>query len=221
MSRRGDARAGVRILDVPPPEAPRDGSVTTRQAAAVTLPRSELDRVWNAEHLERLAATYWRFLTRVTLGLVRVLYTPDARELVLLRRPLTLLRFRAPEYELAEDRGTVTWPITGGLLVLPSGRDRGHLRLSVRHPKTADPEGTTTLTVTSEVASFHPLLAGRGRAAGVGRHVYRLTQLQLHVVVTHAFLRSLARLDLVRSRVGALAPPADHPREAVSRLARR
>ena len=33
-----------------------------------------------------------------------------------------------------------------------------------------------------------------------------MTQSVLHVLVTHAFLRSLANLDLAQSKVGSLAP---------------
>jgi hypothetical protein len=35
--------------------------------------------------------------------------------------------------------------------------------------------------------------------------VYMATQAFVHVLVTHAFLRSLAKLDLAESKVGALA----------------
>ena len=45
-----------------------DGSVTSKQVADVTLPRSELERIWNTEYLERLAATYWHFLTTISPG---------------------------------------------------------------------------------------------------------------------------------------------------------
>ena len=190
--------------------------MTTRQAAEVTLPRAELDRIWNAEYLERLAATYWRFLTRISLGLLRVLYSEDAREIVLLRRPLVLLRFSAPEYEMAEDRGTVTWRIDSGVLVRPSGRGQGYLRISVRRTEETehdDGSDVTTGTVTSEVANFYPFIAGWGWFSRIGRHLYRVTQLRIHVIVTHAFLRSLARLDLVRSRVGTFAPARDSTEE--------
>ena len=70
-----------------------------------------------------------------------MLYTDDSREVVLLTRPFVLLRFRKPEYEIEADGGTVTWPIDKGLLVAPSGRGRGYLRLSVRRP--ADDDGTS------------------------------------------------------------------------------
>ena len=98
----------------------------------MTLPREELDRIWTAEYLERLARTYWRFLTRVSLGILRVLYTDDAREVVVFRRPFVLLRFRKPEYEIQPDGGVVTWPIEKGLLVAPSGRGKGYLQADRR-----------------------------------------------------------------------------------------
>ena len=146
IGRRRQARARVRIVEVPGSEAPPDGSVTTKQAAEVTLPRSELDRIWNAEYLERLAATYWRFLTRVSLGLLRVLYTDDTREIVLLGRPFVLLRFLAPEYEMAPDRGTVTWRIDEGVLVQPAGRGKGYLRISVERLRDRDEERSGEIT---------------------------------------------------------------------------
>lgn len=207
---------------MPESTAPPDGSVTTRQAAEVTLPRSEIDRIWNAEYLERLAATYWRFLTRVSLGLLRVLYAPDAREIALIGRPFVLLRFYAPEYEMAPDRGTVTWRIRDGVLVQPSGRGKGYLRISVQRSFDQNGSDEITGTVTCEVANFYPLVAGWGWFRRIGRHLYRVTQLRIHVIMTHAFLRSLARLDLVPSRVGTFAPtrlPLEE-REAATRPAR-
>jgi hypothetical protein len=173
----------------------------------VTLPRTELDRIWTPEYLERLAATYWRFITRFSLGLLRVRYTRDTREVVLLGRPLVLLRFRKPEYHIEPGGGIVTWPIDRGLLVAPSGRGRGYLRLSVRRPSDDDRGGDlVTVTISSEVVNFYPMLAGWGWFLRIGRLIYNETQLRVHVVVTHAFLRSLANLDLMESKVGELAP---------------
>src|SRR5919197_751050 len=100
IARRREARARVKIVDTPVAEATEEGSVTSRQVAEVTLPRAELDRLWSPEYLERLARTYWRFLTRISLGLIRVLYTATSREVVLLGRPLRLITFRAPDYDL-------------------------------------------------------------------------------------------------------------------------
>jgi hypothetical protein len=198
----------VKILDVPESGAPPDGSVTTRQEAEVTLPRSELDRIWSPEYLERLARTYWRFLTRVSLGLLRVLYSEEGREIAVIGRPFVLLTFDTPEYETDGDCGTVTWRIKKGLLVAPSGRTKGYLRLTVKRPPADGEEhpGTELITgtVTSEVANFYPLIAGWGWFSRIGRGLYRITQLRIHIIVTHAFLRSLARLDLAPSVVGAL-----------------
>ena len=202
----------MRVHEPPLSLAAPDGAVTTRQIADVSLPRAELDRIWTPEYLERLARTYWRFLERVSLGLLRVLYTPSSREIVVVRRPLVLLRFRAPEYDIAPDQGTVTWRIDRGLLVIPRGRGKGFLRISVRRAEDrAAPGGRETVTVSSEVANFYPMIAGSGWFSRVGRVIYRATQLRLHVIVTNAFLRSLARLDLVPSVVGALAPGPEPP----------
>jgi hypothetical protein len=52
-----------------------------------------------------------------------------------------------------------------------------------------------------EVANFYPSIA-----SGLSRRLYNATQSRIHVILTHGFLRSLARLDLAESRVGRLAP---------------
>ena len=60
--------------------------------------------------------------------------------------------------------------------------------------------------------------------------VYEATQSSIHVLVTHAFLRSLATLELADSKVGRLAPseeptgeeqPSRAAPEPLSRSARR
>ena len=176
------------------------GAMRSVQAADLELPEEALRELWSPVHLERLARTYWRFLSRVTLGLIRVLYTPGERYVVLLGRPLKLLTFAAPEYELEADHGIVRWRIAGGLLVARSGRGAGgHLQIEVRRlPATR--AGGGRLHIEVEVANFHPAIA-----SGLGRRVYNATQARIHVLVTHRFLRSLARLDLDESRVGLLA----------------
>jgi hypothetical protein len=211
LERHRRARARVQILPVPRCQYAPDGGVASTQAAEVTLPRWELERIWSPENLERLARTYWAFLTRFFLGLLRVVYGPASREVVLLARPFVLLRFGEPEYDMEADRGTVTWPIENGLLVAPAGRGRGYLRLSVSRPPSADGDREVTATVSSEVVSFYPLLAGWGWFSRIGRFVYEQTQLRVHVLVTHAFLRSLANLELEPSVVGALLPAASTP----------
>jgi hypothetical protein len=197
----------VRLLEPPRSGHAPDGSVTSRQTADVTLPSAELERLWTPEYLERLARTYWRFLSRVSLGILRVLYTETSREIAVLTRPLVLIRFFAPEYEVSADSASVTWRIDRGLLVAKRGRGKGHLRVSVRR------HGPDRVTVSSEVASFHPRIAGSGWFSRIGRALYRVTQLRLHVIVTNAFLLSLARLDLEPSVVGRLSPgPTPTPR---------
>ena len=202
---RRRARARVRVVRQPESGSSADGSVTTRQCAELTLSRVELERMWRPENLERLAATYWRYLGRISLGLLRMAYTPGSRELVVIGRPLVLLSFAAPRYELGSYEASVTYDMRGGLLVSPR-RDggQGRLRISVARPERAVGEAVT-LTVTSEVANFYPLIAGWGFGSRAGRLIYRLTQLRLHVLVTHGFMRSLAKLSLAPSYVGALS----------------
>jgi hypothetical protein len=176
------------------------GAMRSVQSADVLLSERALSELWSPENLERLARTYWRFLTRVTLGLVRVRYTAGERFVVLLFRPLTLLAFSAPEYELERDHGVVRWRIVRGLLVARAGREsKGHLQIDVRRVRG---EGATVarLHVEVEVANFHPAIA-----SGLSLRLYNATQARIHVFVTHGFLRSLARLRLAESRVGRLA----------------
>jgi hypothetical protein len=206
LSRRREIRARVQIIETPSGTQAPDGSVTTRQVAAVTMARAELEPIWNAEYLERLARSYWSFLTRVSLGVLRVLYKPDTRDIVVFRRPFTLLSFHAPDYEIEPGRGEVTWRIRKGLLVAPMGRGKGFLRLTVERvpPAAGDSGRYVNLVVSSEVANFYPTIRGWGWFSAIGQYLYRYTQLAAHVVITNAFLRSLARLDFEPSVVGAL-----------------
>jgi hypothetical protein len=185
------------------------GAMRSVQAATVRLPEAQLRKLWTPMHLERLARTYWRFITRVTLGLVRVLYSESERSVVLLVRPLKLLTFDAPEYEMDGDRGLVRWRIKRGLLVARSGRGgHGHLQIDVRRlPDTKAGEARVHIEI--EVANFHPAIA-----FGLGRRIYNATQAKVHLFVTNGFLRSLARLDLAESRVGRLVPTEPSPEES-------
>lgn len=181
-----------------------DGAVHSVQSAKLTLDEGDLERIWTPANLENLARTYWRFLSRVTLGIIRVVYDANHRSVVLLGRPFTLLRFEAPEYTIEDGHGGVRWPIQDGLLVARAGRHSGFLAVDVRRaPSRAD--GRVELIVEVEVANFYPSIA-----AGFSTPVYEMTQSVIHVLVTHAFLRSLAKLDLAESRIGMLAdsPPA-------------
>ena len=207
LARRRYALARVKIVKVPESADSEDGAVTTKQTAEVTLPRQELDRIWSPEYLERLARTYWRFLSRVSLGILRVLYTENAREIAVFTRPFVLLRFHKPEYEIGDNCGVVTWPIEKGVLVQRRGRGKGFLRISVFRFPERESGDTAVAEVSSEVANFYPTIAGRGKFARIGRTIYRMTQFRIHIIITHAFLRSLARMDLEESKVGALRQP--------------
>jgi hypothetical protein len=172
--------------------------VRSVQSAQLTMAPADLERIWSDAHLENLARTYWRFLSRVTLGLIRVVYSDDTRSVVLLARPLTLLRFEKPRYTIEEGHRAVKWGIRDGLLVTSNGRSCGFLALDVRR-RPDDPDGRAKLLIEVEVANFYPSIAAR-----FSTPVYEMTQSVVHVLVTHAFLRSLAKLDLATSKVGAL-----------------
>ncbi len=202
--------ARVKLIKSPESRWEPGGPVTSKQEAEVTLPRQEFERVWNPEYLERLARTYWRWLSKISLGLLRVVYTPTTRRIVFLTPPFTLLRFEAPEYETNPDCGVVTWRIDRGLLVAPPGRGKGFLRITVTRAPDADADEVTA-RVSSEVANFYPALGGWGWFAKMGANIYRSTQLKIHVIVTNGFLRSLARLDLVPSKVGQLRTEIERP----------
>ncbi|HEY2259590.1 MAG TPA: hypothetical protein VGH45_07740 [Solirubrobacteraceae bacterium] len=177
----------------------RDGAVRSVQSAELTMDPCELQRLWNPANLENLGRTYWRFLSRVTLGLIRVKYGEHSRSVVFLGRPLTLLRFDAPEYVVDGVHGAIRWRIRDGLLVARSGRGSGYLALDVRcAPIEAD--GRAKVRIEVEVANFYPAIA-----VGFSAPVYKMTQAAIHILVTHAFLRSLAKLQLAESKIGRLA----------------
>lgn len=196
-----------------------DGAVRSIQAARLTLSRGDMERLWRPANLENLGRTYWRFLSRVTLGLIRVVYGEDERSVVLIARPLTLLRFEAPEYLLEPCHGRISWRIRDGLLVARSGHGSGWLSFDVTceaaegEPSSPAAHGgasdTVSIEIEAEVANFYPAIA-----VGFSTPVYEATQSAIHVLVTHAFLRSLAKLDLAPSKVGRFAVPRPGVRAA-------
>ena len=203
MRRRG--RLPARAVIVSPRKSTivaRDGAVYSVQSAELTVSPADLDRLWIPSNLENLGRTYWRFLSRVTLGLIRVVYGENERSVVLLARPLTLLRFETPEYVLDGDHGNIRWRIRDGLLVTRRGRGCGYLALDVRRELNAKANGRVKVRIEVEVANFYPAIA-----ASFSTPVYEATQSSIHVLVTHAFLRSLATLDLAESKVGVFATP--------------
>jgi hypothetical protein len=210
LSRATERRVANAMIADPEQHTVMDegGAVRSIQAANLDVPEEHLDELWAPMHLERLARTYWRYLTRVTLGLIRVHYTEGERSVVFIGRRLTLLRFRAPEYRFSPRRGIVRWRIVDGLLV--ARRDEGFLEIDVRRLPGERP-GYARVHVEVEVANFYPAIA-----TWVARWFYRETQSRIHVMVTHGYLRSLAKRELERSAVGRFdsqppARPADRP----------
>ena len=142
-----------------------------------------------------------------TLGLIRVaLHRSASASSCCCTRPFVLLRFQAPEYEMDErprrralaDRARPA----GG-----RGADAtatATSQIDVRAARAGDADGLAVVRVEVEVANFYPTIASAPRAP-----VYTHTQSRIHVIVTHGFLRSLARLDLAESRVGRFAPAGD------------
>jgi hypothetical protein len=183
------------------------GAMRSVQAADLLMAPDALAQIWFPANLERLARTYWRFLTRVTLGLIQVRYSETERSIVLLARPFKLLTFHAPEYEMSASHGLVRWRIARGVLVSRRGRDGGgYLQIDVRrdpakagHADAGNPDESSAraqLHVEVEVANFYPSISSR-----LSRRFYGATQSRIHVIISNAFLRSLARLDLAESRV--------------------
>ena len=136
----------------------------------------------------------------MTLGIIRVTYTDEERAVVVIGRPFVLLRFHAPEYDISGDRGIVQWRIQDGLLV--SKRNEGYLEIDVRRME-SDRQGYARVHVEVEVANFYPAIA-----TWVARWVYVQTQSRIHVLVTHGFLRSLAKTRSSRSPRSGATPTA-------------
>jgi hypothetical protein len=196
LNRRQERRIADTVIADPEQHTTmdRDGAVRSIQAANVEMPLERLDALWSPMHLERLARTYWKFLSRVTLGLIRVHYSEDERAVVFITRPFVLLRFHPPDYELSANRGIVRWRIRDGLLVAKP--DQGYLEIDVRRMP-SDRPGYGRVHIEVEVSNFYPALAHF-----FARWFYANTQSRIHVLVTHGFLRSLARLELEESAIG-------------------
>jgi hypothetical protein len=172
--------------------------VRSVQAADLILPTDALDAIWDPTHLERLARTYWRWLSRATGGVVQVDYQEHGRQVKALGL-IPLLTFKEPEYEMSADRGIVRWRIERGVLVAKAGRGgAGYLEIDVKRQESKDYPGSSICHVEVEVANFYPAIAST-----ISRWLYENTQSRIHVLVTHGFLRGLARLDLAESKASA------------------
>ena len=210
LNRKDERRIANAVIADPEQHTVMDagGAVRSIQAANVDMPEDELLELWKPINLERLARTYWKYLSRVTFGIIRVTYSEHERAVVVIGRPLVLLRFHPPEYDITGDRGIVRWRIQDGLLV--SKRNEGYLEIDVKRQE-SDRPGYARIHVEVEISNFYPSLA-----TWIARWFYVNTQSRIHVLVTHGFLRSLARLELEESVVGAFAEDQRGPDGAVN-----
>jgi hypothetical protein len=182
---------------------PRTGAVRSVQGADIILPEDALAGLWNPEHLERLARTYWSSLTRFTFGLVNVGYSETERWVYLLNPRVRLLTMQKPEYEMSADRGIVRWRIEKGLLVAANGRGGdGYLEIDVARFDYPD-WNKARIHIEIEVANFYPQIASK-----LGSWLYVNTQSRIHVIACHFFLRQLVKRDLDISKVQHFAGPA-------------
>ena len=194
-------RIDVRIMPDPEegPVTP-SGPLRSIQEAELAMPRDTLEELWNPATLERLARAYWRYLNKISFGLLKIGYGPTGRYIVLGWRRLVLLSFRLPEYDVGPGFGRVTWPIERGVLVAERGR--GYLRIDVRRLEPNPERDEERVRIRAMVSNFYPLLRGSGWFARIGSFFYSQTQLRIHVLVTRGFLRSLQDGDLPPLRPG-------------------
>lgn len=181
------------------------GSV--HEAELVTAPEA-VGPLLTTGFVRRAAGAYWRYLGRISLGLLRVRSEPGHQSLVLLLPGAALLRFGPPRYRDGPDWAEVEWGIDRGLLVAAEGRGRGSLRTRVQRVTNGDRAGTARLRVRMEVDGYYPRCRGRGWFAPLGTWIYGRTQARIHRLVMRGFLRSLAGLG-----------PTSGAAEAVARLA--
>jgi len=210
---RGGARVGRwrvgRLVDHTGRDA-RSGTVYSIQTATLVTSTAQLESVWSPMHLERLARSYWSYMERFSLGVVRVAYDDRGRYVCLLSRRIVLLGFSEPEYEFGSTHGLVRWRITRGLLVSRRGRDRGWLEIEVhrrddigvrRSRDGGEPQALSQIYVEIEVSQFAPAMN-----SGIAYRVYKNTQSRYHVLLAYGFIRSLAANPLAESVVGRFAP---------------
>lgn len=170
------------------------GGVRCEQSAVITVDQDVFDEIWTPSTLDLLARSYWGFLRRRSLGVIRVVYRPGSQKVVLISRRIPLLTFRSPEFHTSSDKAWVEWPIERGLLVASGGRDKGYLRITAAHQGECDRPGRQRLLVSSEVSNFYPWIRGSGWFARLGTWFYSQTQLRAHIWITKGFLRSLEDL---------------------------
>jgi uncharacterized protein YbjT (DUF2867 family) len=148
--------------------------------------------------LESAARRYWPFIARRLFGIVRVTEGPDGGMTLRLRMTrLALLRFGRRTYESRPEGGSITWPLTGGLLVSRHRREGAFLRLTIER-STGTGADPASLCATMKVRDFYPSLRGEGRFAWFGARLYGATQRRIHHTLTRAYLRSLTGMRQAR-----------------------
>lgn len=187
------------------------GAVRSVQRGEVWVPVDRLDELWTPLNLERLARTYWFHLGRISFRTIRVMYTPHGRAMALFGL-IPLITFHEPDYDLGGGgRASVRWRINRGLLVSRRGADdTGYLEIDV-HRDGRTRGDLACVHVQLAIVNFYPSMAER-----ISRGFYSATQSRIHVYATLSFLRSLARGELVPSKVGRFA---QWPREFDERRA--
>lgn len=147
----------------------------------------------DTELMRELAEAYWRFLGRISLGLLREHSEGDHVSLIVVSPRAPLLRFRSPHYEADGDSGEVEWGIDRGLLVAREGRGEGSLRILVQRLTGSEGDrGHPRLGMRMEVRGYYPRSRGGGRLAPIGAWIYAHTQAEVHRAVLRGFMRSLA-----------------------------
>jgi hypothetical protein len=178
-------------------KAPAHGPVGSVHEAELLVAEQDVERVISAEVLSQVSDAYWRFLGRISLGLLRKHAEPGHESLVVVLRQAALLRLDAPTYREDSENASVTWPIDRGLLVAREGWGRGSLAISLRRAA-RDPRrsGDARVLMRMEVVGYYPRCRGHGRFTPVGTWIYANTQAQIHRFVLRGFMRSLAGLEL-------------------------
>lgn len=197
-SRNDAGRARVELLPYGRERPPRTGPAASVHEAKLWVAPEAVAGLLTSGFLQRVAASYGRFLRRISGGLLRIRFEPGYESLVLLVPRPHLLRLHTPVGGDGPDWAEVRWGIKGGLLVAPAGRDRGSLRIRLCRlaPVTDGEQGKVPVLARMEVEGYYPRIRGRGRFAGVGAWVYAQTQARIHTMVMRGFLRSLSRLEL-------------------------
>jgi hypothetical protein len=185
----------------------RSGPVGSIHEAELVVPSAAVASILSAAFLDRVARAYWRFLRRISLGLLRVRPGPERESIVQLVSGVAVLGFRPARYSADSERAEVEWAIDDGLLVAREGRGLGSLRIRLerRHPDHVE-RGRARLLMRMEVAGYHPRLRGPRWFAPLGAWIYAHTQAQVHRLVLRSFMRSLGGFELSPRTADAPVP---------------